>query len=327
VRELLRRLCGVLFLVLLARRLLRMMKSSPQGPPDSRVLVTFSGSGLLWAYYSGVACYLQENFELQDVRFAGISQGSNPASVLALGLSAVQAFQIGLVWAEVILKRRLKFYLINPEEMIVPGLATCDEFGITDEHVRTLHGKGRCYYGTTDLSVFPFQHVLLSDATSIKESLWFATASMRVLPFFDRFALLKGMCLVDGGFSAMYSIPPGASPERTIRVSPFSFMPGANIKPLKGQDRPWQEIFYTRSRKQLLAQVRAGYMDSMRVHSDLVARGLQEKPSYLPRNSAHLEKVVANFDRVCLQFGKDNSLPRTSSFFFGASTATLDKLV
>ena len=42
---------------------------------NRKALITFSGGGQLGFYYQGICAYLRDNFDLTDVRFAGISIG------------------------------------------------------------------------------------------------------------------------------------------------------------------------------------------------------------------------------------------------------------
>ena len=173
---------------------------------DERPLISFSGAGLLWGYYVGVVCYLQQHFVLDNVRFAGISMGSMPSSAAALGLSGLQMFKIGLTWQELISRRRLKWFLLTPSDFINSGSAICEQFGVDDERVRGL-SPGKCMVGTTDVSVFPPQHIILSEPNGIRQAMYMATISMRVVPFFRAPAWFKRMCLIDGGATALFTIP------------------------------------------------------------------------------------------------------------------------
>jgi len=69
--------------------------------------VCFQGSGCVIVYHIGVARYLQEHFELDDVTFLAASGGSIVAAMLALGLSMDVAMKENCRLA--VLSRRLPF--------------------------------------------------------------------------------------------------------------------------------------------------------------------------------------------------------------------------
>lgn len=52
----------------------------------------FGGCGGMYNYFLGVASVLQEEFDLRDVIFSGVSAGCFPALVLALGMDVKEFF-------------------------------------------------------------------------------------------------------------------------------------------------------------------------------------------------------------------------------------------
>ena len=125
-------------------------------------LITFSGGGQLGFYYQGVASYLKDNFDLEHVRFAGISAGSTAAASLAAryGISPLShpsyttplcvvrtslpteaSMVFGLRWFKLVANRRLKLFLMDPELMCKIGTEICEDFGITDAYIKAHSAK------------------------------------------------------------------------------------------------------------------------------------------------------------------------------------------
>ena len=55
-------------------------------PKSEQRTLLFTGGGLLWAFYMGVATAIEHNFHVYNVRCIGISAGCLPSSQLALEL-------------------------------------------------------------------------------------------------------------------------------------------------------------------------------------------------------------------------------------------------
>lgn len=122
-------------------------------------------------------------------------------------------FEMGLNWARYILKRRLLGFLMSPNDWIQTGLNVSDKHGITDAAPEALLGSRTACVGITDFSVFPPQHILLEDPPTVQSALYYSTVSMRIFPFFRSPAFSAGGVwglLLDGGFSAVYSVPEDA---------------------------------------------------------------------------------------------------------------------
>ena len=81
-------------------------------------------------------------------------------------------------------------------------------FNLKDDDVQKFVGSNTVYAGITDISVFPPQHVVLSDATSLRESMFWTTLSMRIFPFYRYPGFYRRMLIIDGVFSAMFCKPP-----------------------------------------------------------------------------------------------------------------------
>lgn len=104
-------------------------------------LITFTGGGVLGFYYQGICAYLRDNFDLENVRFAGISAGSTAAASLAARLPTEASMIFGLKWFKLICQRRLKGFLLPPSKFCGVGQDICEQFGITDQYIRSFNGK------------------------------------------------------------------------------------------------------------------------------------------------------------------------------------------
>ena len=56
------------------------------------------------------------------------------------------------------------------------------------------------------------------------------SCSMRILPFFATPGYFNGSWVIDGGFSAVFTIPPDSDPSKVIKVTPASTI-DADIHP------------------------------------------------------------------------------------------------
>ena len=104
-------------------------------------LITFTGGGVLGFYYQGICAYLRDNFDLEDVRFAGISAGSTAAASLAARLPTEASMIFGLKWFNIVCQRKLKGFLLPPSKFCSVGQDICEQFGITDQYIRSFNGK------------------------------------------------------------------------------------------------------------------------------------------------------------------------------------------
>ena len=104
-------------------------------------LITFTGGGVLQFYYQGICAYLKDNFDLENVRFAGISAGSTAAASLAARLPTEALMIFGLKWFKVVFERKLKGFLLPTSKFCSVGKDICEQFGITDQYIRSFNGK------------------------------------------------------------------------------------------------------------------------------------------------------------------------------------------
>jgi len=244
-------------------------------------LITFSGGGQLGFYYQGICAFLKDHFVLDGVRFSGISVGSTAAASLAARLPTEASMVFGLRWFKLVANRWLKLFLMNPDHLASTGQDVCEDFGITDDYVRAITDKTDCYYGVTNCSVFPPRHELLRGFRSRYESFYAMSCSMRILPFFRSFGYFRGMLLLDGAFTAFYSVPMDADPSRIIRITVSSRIE-ADIQPPPDHYFTVLDVFKMPSLHFLTEQFERGYKDAMRARPALLAKGL--RPLSEPQN-------------------------------------------
>mmetsp|Transcript_48790 Transcript_48790/g.87677 ORF Transcript_48790/g.87677 Transcript_48790/m.87677 type:complete len:268 (-) Transcript_48790:32-835(-) len=156
------------------------------------------------------------------------------------------------------------------------------EIGISDEDVAQLAERKQCYLGVTQC--FPLQHRSVSTPATLRELVALLLSSMSVVPFFRTPGVFQGKYYVDGGFSAMYSIPDGHRWDDVIKVTCFPWwatlfppaMGVADIQPSKFMPTE-VVILYPWAHQQEL--IRRGYEDTKLQHDQLVARGLRPLPN------------------------------------------------
>ena len=89
------------------------------------------------------------------------------------------------------------------------------------------------------------------------------------------------MLLLDGGFSAIYSIPIDANPDKIIRISPSSRV-NADIQPdaySTNQYFTWMDAIAMPNLEFIFEQFQRGYNDAIRCRPKLIAKGLKaQKP-------------------------------------------------
>jgi len=245
-------------------------------------LLTFSGAGLLGFYFQGVCAYIQDNFDLTNVRFAGISAGSCSAAALGAQLPVEASMCFGLKWIKLLTQRKFRSYFIPPKLFIELGSKICDDFGISEEYLLQNYSQGRLYVGVTNMSSFPPTHdaIPASSFKSRKENFYVMSCSMRILPFFTSIGYYNKKWLIDGGFSSMFCIPDDANPNKIIRITPISSIKNADIKPdhyNRNESYSLFDIFRFPSLNDILEQFRRGYNDGIRGHDNLIKKGLQLK--------------------------------------------------
>jgi hypothetical protein len=129
---------------------------------------------------------------------------------------------------------------------------------------------------------------------TVAESLTWCTLSMRVFPFFCFPGLYRGMLLIDGIFSAIFTYPPDCDEKKIVRISPFPFLPAVDIAPSFTEMFSLIDIFHTVRKDQIIRQLEIGYLSTQRKHELLKSRGLEEKKetNEFRRETATLQNLL-----------------------------------
>jgi len=88
------------------------------------------------------------------------------------------------------------------------------------------------------------------------------------------------MYLLDGVFSAMFTIPEDNHPDKIIRITPSSYIRNADVSPnYYSGDEHFQmiDIFRMPNLEGILEQFRRGYSDAIRNRDKLISKGLKLK--------------------------------------------------
>lgn len=204
--------------------------------------------------------------------------GVTTAFATVLNMAPSQKFHIGLHWAAMIWNRPLACFFMSCQDWINTGTKVTKQFGMTDELVQKFIGSSTIFCGVTDISVFPPQHMLLTDASSLNEAFYWSTLSQRIFPFYRYPGYYKGMLIADGFFSGIWSKPPNLDESKFIKITPFP-IPGADVSPKRGSGECFSviDVGYSRSKERMWRQLEVGYKCAERAHKALVRKGLVEK--------------------------------------------------
>eukprot|EP00485_Elphidium_margaritaceum_P017553 CAMPEP_0202732842 /NCGR_PEP_ID=MMETSP1385-20130828/187865_1 /ASSEMBLY_ACC=CAM_ASM_000861 /TAXON_ID=933848 /ORGANISM="Elphidium margaritaceum" /LENGTH=362 /DNA_ID=CAMNT_0049399165 /DNA_START=32 /DNA_END=1118 /DNA_ORIENTATION=- len=177
-------------------------------------LIAFSYAGMLWSYYLGAVAFLRDHFDLHASRVAlsGISAGCSSVMVIFLDLSIEQGFEFGLEWNKLFASRALRFMALSTSQTLNMIVRKFQEFGITDEVLcqqYEKYGTDSLHFGVTAFSARRLRlfHLLLNNFSSVKETVYAALCSMRIVPFFRSFGWFNGYFCCDGALTSNYSIP------------------------------------------------------------------------------------------------------------------------
>ena len=106
--------------------------------------VSFSGCGAFYPYLYGVACYLQDHYDLRSVHFLGTSGGCLPALTLATGLDVREAFHDR--WNNLVIAEAGRSMLRGYFSFISTCHKFAHEYFEEDIHLRA---NGRLHLSTT----------------------------------------------------------------------------------------------------------------------------------------------------------------------------------
>ena len=116
------------------------------------------------------------------------------------------------------------------------------------------------------------------------------------------------MWLLDGGFSALYSIPSDANPKKVIRITPSTRIE-ADIQPNMYSSQYFELIdaFKMPSLEFIYQQFEWGYLDAMRCRKRLSAKGLKLKASgYQNKLKAHMDMLKNHGHRIYHQSNRES---------------------
>eukprot|EP00439_Symbiodinium_sp_Y106_P079804 s5_g18.t1 len=232
---------------------------------DRKPFLAFSGSGLLFAYYHGVVTYIRDHFYVDNLQLSGISGGCSTLLALAMGIDLYEVLLLGLHMKKHFTKAGV--YLHDFGAMVEVLVSHFKQIGISDEDVAQLSKRKQCYMGVT--KCFPLQHCCINTPATLRELVSLLLSSMSVVPFFRTPGVYQGKYYVDGGFSAMYSVPENHRWDEVIKVTCFpwwsTLLPPAMGDLVDGSG--------------LVVWIRRGYEDTKKQHDHLVERGLRPLPN------------------------------------------------
>lgn len=285
--------------------------TSDRGP-----LLSFTGSGLMFAYYHGIATYLRDHFSMEGVRLSAISGGCTTILALAMGLDLYQILLLGLHMKKNIIHMGL--YLNSVSDIVDFMYGLLKAIGVTDHDVEALAARKTCYIGVTQCA--PPQHCCMEAPATLKELVQLMASSMCVLPFFRTPGTYKDKYYLDGGFSAIWSVPSDEPTDNVIRVTcvpPWATrcspaLTRAHIAP-SSFHVPEMFLLYPWQHYQHI--IKLGYEDTRRQHSLLVSKGLRPLPDAPLTPWSEWERLFSSID--------ENNLPELST---QRSTQTISHL-
>mmetsp|Transcript_86316 Transcript_86316/g.252566 ORF Transcript_86316/g.252566 Transcript_86316/m.252566 type:complete len:390 (+) Transcript_86316:44-1213(+) len=268
-----------------------------------RPFMAFSGSGLLLAYFHGVVTYIRDHFYTDNLRLSGISGGCSTILALAMGIDLYQILLMGLHIKKRFLGEGLYLKDFRATSAYIEELFQA--IGITDEDVAQLSDRQQCFIGVTQCC--PPGHCCMPMPRTRRELVALWLSSMNVVPFFRTPGIVQGKYCVDGGFSAVYSVPSDQPWDEVIKVTCFPwyltlFPPAMGIADIQPSRLMLTEVvlLYPWAHQRVL--IKRGYDDAKRAHGRLVARGLR------PRQDAPLTPW-SEWERLLSAVDEDNLPP------------------
>lgn len=249
------------------------------------------------SYYHGVATYVRDHFYVDDLRMSGISGGCSTLLALAMGLDLYQILLLGLHTKRWILQQGL--YLNSFETLVEYVNSLFEQIGLTDKDVEAASARNQCFIGVTQC--FPPRHRCEPIPKTVRDLVDLWLCSCNVVPFFSTPGTYQGRYYIDGGFSAVWSLPDRQPWSETIRVTclpPWTTkyspaMATADIQPSRFMPLSIV-VMYPFSHHHNL--IRMGYEDAKARHSDLLARGLRPLPNAPLTPWAQWDALLAAID-------------------------------
>jgi len=230
-------------------------------------------------YYHGVVTYIRDHFHIDGIQLSAISGGCSTILALAMGIDLYQILLLGLHMKQWVLKEGL--YLNSVDKLVDKTAELFAELGMTEQDCEQLAARRQCFIGVTQC--FPPRHCCLGVPGGIRELARLVTCSMSVLPFFRTPGEFRGKYYLDGGFSAVWSVPEEQPWSEVTRITcvpswctwlPPS-MASAHIQPSKFMPTEMLLLYPWAYQQQLIQR---GYEDAKASHDVLKARGMRELP-------------------------------------------------
>eukprot|EP00484_Ammonia_sp_Unknown_P005027 CAMPEP_0197074462 /NCGR_PEP_ID=MMETSP1384-20130603/211118_1 /TAXON_ID=29189 /ORGANISM="Ammonia sp." /LENGTH=395 /DNA_ID=CAMNT_0042513303 /DNA_START=51 /DNA_END=1238 /DNA_ORIENTATION=- len=171
-------------------------------------------------------------FNSRFLKFFALSTSCASVMVIFLDLSIEQGFEFGLEWNKLFNSRFLKFFALSTSQTLRMIVNKFEQFGITDQVLAAQYAKygganaihfGVTAFQFTRLRIF---HLILNNFTSLKQTVYAALCSMRIVPFFRSFGFYNGYYCCDGAVTSNYSIPTiyrtPANKDKVIRIGVLS---------------------------------------------------------------------------------------------------------
>jgi hypothetical protein len=176
--------------------------------------ICFSGSGYHYPWQVGVALYLQENYDLSECCFLGVSGGSYVATLLALDISIKEYVYIWIKESyELFNKRLLATYLIC--HSVIKRIHL--KYLLREDYKKA---NGRLFISITRFKCFLKNRII--NRFYSNEDLVDAICSSSQIPFMlspSLFYKFRGERCLDGGFSYNWM----KLDDETIMISPYQW--------------------------------------------------------------------------------------------------------
>eukprot|EP00929_Paragymnodinium_shiwhaense_P100451 TRINITY_DN6277_c0_g1_i1.p1 TRINITY_DN6277_c0_g1~~TRINITY_DN6277_c0_g1_i1.p1 ORF type:complete len:424 (+),score=40.41 TRINITY_DN6277_c0_g1_i1:56-1273(+) len=285
----------------------RLLQPSPD-VHKRKPFIAFTGAGLAWAYYHGVVMYLRDHFYLDNIKLSAISGGCPSTLCLAMGLDLYQVVLWGLHIRNIVIKQGA--YLFKRESLAQLFKDHLAAIGITDEDCARLSAKQQLFIGVTQC--FPPKHESMNVPDNLDDLVDLWVCSMCVFPFLRTPGKFQGKMYVDGGFSAVWSVPPGQPWSEVFKVTcvpswctlPPPAMALADIQP-SSLARMLPYVFIPLSWKKQQEMIKTGYEHAKAQHKQFLAAGLMPLPDAPLTPWSQWEQLYADLD--------DTNLPPLST--------------
>ena len=189
--------------------------------------IVFHGSGGLLYYYMGIAEYIQNNYDLTNVEFCGVSGGSIPAFILSTGLEVKRIWETCFLdWLSSMNKEEHFLFLSIFSEKSLKKLINNLKNILSENEKDDLFEKinHRLSIRMTRIAFFEMKQEYITNWTSIEDLLECIIASCWIPGIFGSLTRnYKGNEYIDGGFPN--SIEDRGDEWIKIKVNTFQNIP------------------------------------------------------------------------------------------------------